>query len=99
MRLNPIKLVFATSLLFLTLLGGCLDKATQVPFLNKILTVEDFTAQPDVRKKVLAFCANDPGELKADPNCINAKQSERMTTSGSGNFPRLDISIPSTRHK
>lgn len=95
MKVTPTTLPLASLLSLAALLAGCSGKPTQIPFLDRIMTAEEFTAQPDVREKVLLFCANDPGRLGTEPNCVNAKQSTRMATSGSGNFPRLDISPPS----
>ncbi|MEX3614115.1 MAG: EexN family lipoprotein [Burkholderia gladioli] len=98
MKLNPTTLFLAGLLSFAALLAGC-SKPTQIPFLDKVMTADEFTAQPDLREKVLTYCANDSGRVGSDPNCVNAKQSARMTTSGSGNFPRLDISPPSNSSK
>ena len=82
-----------------TLFAGCSDKQTQIPFLNRVLKADEFTSQSVLRKKVLTFCANDPGLLASDPNCINAKQSLRLSSSGSGDFPRFDTSLPPiTKH-
>lgn len=95
MKATPTTLPLATLLSIAALLVGCSGKPTQIPFLDRVMTVDEFTAQPDVREKVLVLCANDPGRVGTDPNCVNAKQSTRMATSGAGNFPRLDISPPS----
>lgn len=95
MNVTPITLSLAALLSVATLFAGCSGKPTQIPFLDRVMTTDEFTAQPTVRQKVLVFCANDPGRVGGDPNCINAKQSARVTTSGSGDFPRLDISPPS----
>ena len=78
----------------LAALAACTPKPTQISFLDRVLTVEEFTAQPDVRDKVIAECSSDPGHLKDDPNCVNAKQSLRASATGSGNFPSLDITPP-----
>ncbi|MCS0585425.1 EexN family lipoprotein [Massilia pinisoli] len=54
-----------------------------------VLTVDDYLKQPDVRKKVFASCANDPGRTGDDPNCVNALQAERIASAGTGRFPRV----------
>lgn len=54
---------------------------------NRILTVDEYLKQPDLRKKVFAACANDPGRKASDPNCVNALQAERIASSGTGRFP------------
>ena len=54
---------------------------------NRILTVDEYLKEPDLRKKVFAACANDPGRKASDPNCVNALQAERIASSGTGRFP------------
>jgi len=54
---------------------------------NRILTVDEYLKQPDLRKKVFAACANDPGRRGSDANCVNALQAERIASSGTGRFP------------
>ncbi len=80
-------------------LVGCVEKVTQVTFLDKVMTASDFTAQAQLRERVLAFCANDPGRLRNDPNCINAIQSTKLTSAGTGNFPRIKPDIPAWASK
>jgi len=77
-------------------LTGCMQKVTQVPGLDRVMTASEFTAQPELRDRVLKFCADDPGRYKTDPNCLNSQQSARVTTSGTGNFPSLDTSPPAS---
>jgi hypothetical protein len=81
-------------LLLSVALVACSAKVTQVPFLDRVMTVSDFTAAPDMRKKVSAFCGNDPGQTMLDPNCRNAQQSLHLSYSGTGNFPKIDTSVP-----
>jgi hypothetical protein len=54
---------------------------------NRVLTVDEYLKQPDLRKKVFAACANDPGRKGSDANCVNALQAERIASSGAGRFP------------
>lgn len=54
---------------------------------NRILTVDEYLKQPNLRKKVFAACANDPGRKGGDANCVNALQAERIASSGTGRFP------------
>lgn len=75
-------------------LAGCNEKVTEVTFLDKVMTVSDFTAQAQIRERVLAFCADDPGRLRNDPNCVNAQQSVKLTSAGTGNFPRVKPAVP-----
>ncbi len=41
-----------------------------------------YRAHPDVRRGVLGGCANDPGSLKSDPDCLNAMEAERLESIG-----------------
>ena len=73
--------------------AGC-AKSNGSPGLDRVLTASEFTAQATLRERVLRFCADDPGRYRTDPNCINAQQSLRANLTGSGNFPRLDTTLP-----
>jgi len=53
---------------------------------NRVLTVDEYLKQPDLRKKVFAACANDPGRKGNDANCMNAVSAERIASAGSGRF-------------
>jgi hypothetical protein len=61
-----------------TLLTACDVKPTAISFLDKVLTVDEFTRQPDLRKRVQSECHRNPGQLGADPNCINADKSAEL---------------------
>ncbi len=78
----------------IVLLVGCSASGTQVPFLDRVMTVAEFTAQPALRKKVDAFCANDPGRTMQDSNCINSQQATRIASVGNGNFPKISTALP-----
>jgi hypothetical protein len=41
-------------------------------------TVDWYVAHEDERKTLEAKCANDPGDLANDPDCINAKQAGKQ---------------------
>ena len=60
------------------LLAACNVKPTAISFLDKVLTVEEFTKQPDLRKRVQSECHQNPGQLGKDPNCINADRSAEL---------------------
>lgn len=65
-------------------LAACNLKPTAIPFLDRVLTVDEFTQQTDLRKRVLDACHANPGELGKDPNCVNAdKSAEAQFTKGS----------------
>jgi hypothetical protein len=81
-------------------LSACVEeKVTKVPDLDRVVTVAEFTAQNQLRKKVVGLCSNDPGTLRNDANCVNALQAERMASIGHGNFPRIDVSRPDAVEK
>lgn len=67
-------------------LAACSPKVTQVPNLDRVMTVAEFVAQAPLRKKVFDYCTNNPGQIANDPNCINAIQAVRMTSIGTGKF-------------
>lgn len=88
------KRTFAAALAVSVSLIGCTQKVTEVPFLDKVLTANEFNAQPPLREKVLVFCADDPGRYRGDPNCVNAQQASRLSMVGSGDFPRIKPPVP-----
>ncbi|WP_421029366.1 type II secretion system major pseudopilin GspG [Paraburkholderia kururiensis] len=59
-------------------LAAC-KPATQVPSLDRVYNVSEYDADFELRQRVLAACAANPGELQHDPNCVN------VTTSHLGN--------------
>ncbi|WP_354677415.1 EexN family lipoprotein [Cupriavidus plantarum] len=48
---------------------------TQITLLNQVLKVSDFAKDPALRKRVLLECHDNPGQLRNDPNCINAEKA------------------------
>lgn len=73
--------------------SGCTKQdAAQAPVPaveNRVLTVDEYLKQPDLRRKVFATCANDPGRKGDDANCMNAMRAERIASAGSGRFPNV----------
>jgi hypothetical protein len=76
------------------LLGGCgRDVGTAVPAVGeRVLTVDEYLAQPDLRKKVSAFCHNDPGRLGMTPNCVNVRRADHIASMGSASSLHIDLS-------
>lgn len=69
--------------------AGCKREAVIVPA-DRIYTVDEFLAAPDMRHRVSAACTNDPGRTAHDPNCINVHRADRVASSGSlGGMPRV----------
>lgn len=62
----------ATLMLMSTAFAG---SDTQITFLNQVLKVSDFAKDPALRKRVLLECHDNPGQLRNDPNCINAEKA------------------------
>lgn len=59
-------------------LAGCFE---QKP-LEETKSVEFYSQNSTDRSEMVKRCANNPGELKDTPNCINAMQAEKAATSG-----------------
>lgn len=68
-----IRPIVAVSMLSITL-TAC--GPTHVSGLHRVVKVEEFDQQLDLRKRVMAECNSNPGQLKDDPNCINANASQ-----------------------
>jgi len=49
--------------------------ATRVSFLDRVMKVSEFQKDANLRKRVLAECHDDPGQLRNDPNCVNAQRA------------------------
>ena len=45
-------------------------------------TVEQYRADKSLRQEVFGKCANDPGTLGSTPDCINAREAERLESYG-----------------
>ncbi|KQQ96127.1 EexN family lipoprotein [Massilia sp. Leaf139] len=73
-------------------LGACTgdEVVTAVPDATRVYTVDEFLAQPDLRKKVSAVCSNDPGRTGLDANCLNVRRADRVASFGNvANMPRI----------
>jgi hypothetical protein len=46
-------------------------------------TVEEYRADKTLRQDTFKRCANDPGSLGKSPDCINAREAERLESIGS----------------
>lgn len=79
-------------LLLPLVLTGCfkVEPSTAVSTVDRVYTVEEFIALPDLRTRVGALCGNDPGRLGQDPNCLNVRRAERIASAGSvASMPRI----------
>lgn len=46
-------------------------------------TVEQYRADPELRRLTLERCANDPGTQGQSADCVNAREAERVVSVGS----------------
>ena len=46
-------------------------------------TVSDYRADAALRREVFGRCRNDPGGLGQTPDCVNAREAERLESRGS----------------
>lgn len=46
-------------------------------------TVEQYRADKSLRQEVFGKCTDDPGTLGTTPDCINAREAERLESYGS----------------
>jgi hypothetical protein len=55
-------------------------------------TVEQYRADPDLRRDVFVACTNDPGMTGKSADCINAIEAERLESRGSlRNLPPVGL--------
>lgn len=70
---------FAVAGLASIALAGCFDTP---PNTGPVQTVDWYKSHDDKRQAILETCANNPGELSEDSNCINAREAEHLLSSG-----------------
>jgi hypothetical protein len=46
-------------------------------------TVDEYRANRSLRKEMFEACIHDPGTLGSTPDCINARDAERLESMGS----------------
>ncbi len=61
-------------LLSLGILAGCNEK--------EVKTVQWYTEHPEERTAQIKLCADNPGKLENNPNCINARQAYLQDSGG-----------------
>lgn len=81
MKINKISYTRKIALIAMVSLAltGCFDKG---PDTGHVQTVDWYKNHDNERQKMLKTCSDNPGELKDDPNCINAIQAERALSFG-----------------
>ena len=79
--------------LLLTLaLSGCSkgDSTASAAVADRTYTVNEFLAQPDLRKRVSSACGNDPGRMALEPNCVNVRRADHLASAGRiADMPRV----------
>ena len=71
------KYLILSAMVALLFLPGCTEEKKEVK------TVQWYNEHPKERMEQFEICTNNPGQLKNDPNCINAKQSVLQNSGGS----------------
>lgn len=82
--------ILLDSLLVSLALAGCVkeDLSSANPVGDRVYTVDEFLAKPELRKEIFAQCANDPGRTASNPNCVNVISAERIASVGT-TIPRI----------
>lgn len=61
-------------------LVGC---SQETPPPKAAYTVDEYLAKPELMESKLRECANNPGELRSSPDCINVKAAAQQHSIGS----------------
>jgi hypothetical protein len=81
-----------------TRLGIVVTSCTVVacaPVPDRVHDVAYYRQHADDRQRQLQECANDPGTRGNDPDCVNAREAERMEGIGSlRDLPPMDLPVP-----
>ena len=70
------KAKLLVAVLMLASVAGCKEDEPT----GQVQTVDWYKAHPAERAAVLAKCKDNPGQLAATPNCVNATRAESATT-------------------
>jgi hypothetical protein len=60
--------------------AGCSQQAAPS---QATYTVDQYLAKPDLMEAKVRECANNPGELRNDPDCVNVKAAAQQYSIGS----------------
>jgi hypothetical protein len=84
MQTRALRLLAAigTAIAFIAMASGCC-RDSQRP--KATHTVDQYLAKPDGLEEKLRECANNPGELRDTPDCINANAASARRGMGSMN--------------
>jgi len=78
MKMQSVLVLAVAAVATSVMLAGCGKKVTAVPFLDRVVLVDEFINQPDLRKRVIAFCLQDVQTKFSDANCLNAMHADDM---------------------
>lgn len=73
-------------------LSGCSkgDPTAAAAVVHRTYTVNEFLAQPDLRKRVSSACSKDPGRMALEPNCVNVRRADHLASAGTiADMPRV----------
>jgi hypothetical protein len=61
-------------------------------------TVAEYRANADLRREQFARCTNDPGTLGKTPDCVNAREAQRLEDIGSvRDAPPIQLPQPESK--
>lgn len=61
-------------------------------------TVAEYRANADLRREQFARCTNDPGTLGNTPDCVNAREAQRLEDIGSvRDTPPIQLPRPGSK--
>lgn len=80
------KIKIIATALFLALLSGCGEDDKQAELTRTVDWYKEYKAE---RSAKLEECKNNPGELSATPNCINAQKAASSLTWSKRGRPKL----------
>jgi len=61
-------------------------------------TVAEYRANADLRRQQFARCTNDPGTLGKTPDCVNAREAQRLADIGSvRDTPPIQLPRPGSK--
>jgi hypothetical protein len=62
-------------------------------------TVAEYRANADLRREQFARCTNNPGTLGKTPDCVNAREAQRLEDIRSvRNTPPIELPRPGGKH-
>lgn len=84
---------FLSLVLAIAFLNGCSREAATAPpgHGDRVFTVDEFLAQPELRRKISTWCHNDPGRTGLTPNCVNVRRADHIASMGTADSLHIDM--------